>query len=40
MVVLLSGSVIETKGPRSSFGPEDGIILGTGYNFNVAKAMA
>jgi hypothetical protein len=38
-VVLLTGERIQEKGPRSSFGPEDGTLLGTGYDFNIGKVM-
>lgn len=38
-VVLLTGEKINSKGPGNSFGPEDGILLGTGYDFNLRRAM-
>lgn len=39
IVSLITGEAIQRKGPRTSIGPEDGITLGTGYNFDVRKIM-
>lgn len=39
-VVWFKGTVIQRKGARASFGPEDGVLLGTIENFDLKRLLS